>query len=120
MIEKIEGLPDSVIGLRATGTVSRADYQAMVGPALDEGLKRASKLRMLFQVGPDFEKFEAGAIAADAATGLRHPFSWERVALVTDVDWIGRSAGLFGFLMPGDFEVFTNADLEKAKAWVAA
>src|SRR5262245_32881329 len=119
MIERIEGLPENVIGLRASGSVSRSDYQTMVKPAIDAGLKQAPKLRMLFQVGPDFEKFEAGAIAADAGTGLRHPFSWERVALVTDVDWIARSANLFGFLMPGDFEVFSNADLDKAKEWVA-
>jgi len=120
MIERIEGLPDNVIGVRVNGELTRKDYESVIIPAIEEGLKRTPKLRMLVQFAPDFTGFEAGALVADAKVGLRHPFSWEKVALVTDVDWMRRATNLFGFLTPGEVKVFSNSELDQAKEWVAA
>lgn len=71
MLERIENMPDNVIGVRASAEVSRKDYESVITPAVEEGLKSAPKLRMLVQFGPDFTGFEAGALVADAKVGLR-------------------------------------------------
>jgi hypothetical protein len=115
MLERIENMPDNVIGVRASAEVSRKDSESVITPAVEEGLKSAPKLRMLVQFGPDFTGFEAGALVADAKVGLRHPISWEKVALVTDVDWMRRATNVFGFLMPGEVKVYSNAELDQAK-----
>ena len=56
---------------------------------------------------------------ADAKVGLEHPSAWERIALVTDIDWLRSATHIFGFVMPGEVRVFTNAELPEAKKWVA-
>jgi hypothetical protein len=33
---------------------------------------------------------------------MEHVRHWERIALVTNVDWIGAAMKVFSFLMPGD------------------
>jgi len=120
MLERIQDMPDNVIGIRASGEVTRKDYEEVVTKAVDEGLKHAEKLSMLVQFTPEFTGFEAGAIFADAKLGLHHPFSWKKVALVTDVDWMRRATNIFGFLMPGEVKVFGNSELDQAKDWLAA
>lgn len=41
-----------------------------------------------------------------------------KLALVTNVDWIRKSAKLFGSLMPTEVMVFDVEDLEDAKEWI--
>ena len=40
-------------------------------------------------------------------------------AIVTDVEWIGKSVRAFGFMAPGEVKVFPPAELGAAKVWVA-
>jgi hypothetical protein len=56
----------------------------------------------------------------DARVGLSEPLHWERVALVTDVEWMRHLSAAFGWMVPGRFKTFAVADLEDAKAWTAA
>lgn len=39
--------------------------------------------------------------------------------MVTDQEWIARSARLLAWMAPGEFKVFPVAELEEAKAWVS-
>ena len=59
-------------------------------------------MRMVFAVGPGFEKFELGALAQDTKAGvtlgLEHPHAWKRTALVTDVDWIAKALHMFAWM----------------------
>ena len=56
----------------------------------------------------------------DAKLGLHHHGKWQRAAIVTDADWIRHIAGLFGWMVPGKFEVFPLAERDAAISWVAA
>jgi hypothetical protein len=47
MIQVIEGLPDSVVGLEAVGKVESADYEAVAAPAVQHALERHAKIRVL-------------------------------------------------------------------------
>ena len=44
--------------------------------------------------------------------------AWERIAVVTDVDWIRTATKAFGFAMPGEVRVFSNAELGAARDWL--
>ena len=46
---------------------------------------------------------------------MEHVQRWERIALVTDVEWIGNAMKVFGFLMPGEMRLFSLADADQAR-----
>ena len=53
-------MPDGTIGVRAWGTLTKADYTDALLPPLLELLGRDQKVRLLFQLGPDFDELEPG------------------------------------------------------------
>ncbi len=110
------------IGFRATGRVTADEYRDVLLPAVEAAVE-AGEVRMLFAVGPGFERFEPGALVQDSKMGLtlgiRHWNTWKRTAVVTDVDWIEHSVRMFMWLTPGDVKLFGLDGLDEAKAWVA-
>jgi hypothetical protein len=122
VIERLEGMPDGTIGYRATGRLTREEYRDLLLPGL-KAAAEAGDVRMVFAVGPGFERIELGALALDTKTGVMlgvgHPKAWKRTALVTDVDWLADVMHLFGWLTPGEVKLYGLDGLEDAKAWVA-
>lgn len=119
MIELIPGLPDNVLGIEAKGEVTGEDYEQVVIPAVERQLEGDGKIRLLYVLGAEFDGFTAAAMWDDARVGMGHPFSWERIAAVTDDDAYSRLFKAIGFLMPAKVRVFALAELDDAKAWVA-
>ncbi|MGH9423821.1 MAG: STAS/SEC14 domain-containing protein [Thermoanaerobaculia bacterium] len=119
MVEKISGLPDNVLGFTAKGTVTAGDYESNVIPAVEALLSRESKARFLYHLGDEFAGFEAAALWDDAKIGLKNFSHWERIALVSDVEWIQWAGKIFGFAMPGHVRVFPNRELDAAKRWIS-
>jgi hypothetical protein len=118
MIEMMTDLPENVIGFTAQGRVTADDYEQRIVPAVEAALDKADRVRLLYHLGTDFDGFEAGALWEDAKVGLGHLAAWERIALVTDVDWIRMATKALGFAMPGEVRVFTNAELASAREWL--
>jgi len=118
MITAIPGLPENVLGFSAHGIVSGADYEDVLIPAIEEKLSRFKKVRFLYHLGEDFSGYDAAAMWDDAKIGLKHPLSWERAAVVTDVEWIRVAIRVFGFVIPGEFRIFHNNELSAARDWV--
>jgi hypothetical protein len=119
MIEQYTEFPENVLGLRISGHVSREDYKQVVIPAVDAALQRAQKVNIYVQVDNDFSGLELGALWDDLKVGLGHLRQWERIAVVTDIAWIANALNVFGFLKPGQVEVFPLADAGKARTWIA-
>lgn len=120
MIELLPNLPSEVIGFVASGKVTAKDYESVVFPAIESKVKEHGKVRILYQIGPRFSGFTAGAMWDDAKVGLGHLKAWEKIAVVTDVDWIRRAVGVFRFLMPCPIKMFSNSQLAEARDWIAA
>jgi len=119
MVEPIPGLPDNVVGFTAKGTVTASDYETIIVPAVEAHFSRHGKIRFLYHLAEDFEGFEAAAAWDDAKLGLRHITGWERMALVSDVDWVRAAVRLFGLAIPGHVRVFHNRALGDAIQWVS-
>lgn len=118
MLERMQGLPDNVLGIEAKGKVTGTDYESLLIPAVEEILERHDRIRSLYQLGEEFEGFDAKAVWDDAKVGLSHIRSWERVAVVTDIGWIRTTITAFGFVMPGEVRVFENRELAEARQWI--
>ncbi len=119
MIELIRDLPDDVLGIEARGEVTGEDYEQVLIPAVERHLERRSKIRLLYVLGSEFGGYSAAAIWDDAKIGMEHPFSWERIAVVTDDDGYRRLVRGFGFMVPGKVKVFDVAELDAARAWIS-
>jgi hypothetical protein len=112
-------MPPGVLGLRASGEVTGEDYEQVLAPAIEGALAGGGKVRLVYELGADYEGFEAGGVRQDLRMGASHFNSFERVALVTDVEWIRHAAGALGFLMPGEVKAFGLGERDAAAAWAA-
>lgn len=110
--------PDTV-GISATGLVSAADYETVFVPAVEEALSHREKVKILYQLESDFTGFAAGAMWDDMKLGMAHLAAWEKIAMVTDVEWIAHAMGLFSFAVPCPVRVFALKDQLAARAWLA-
>jgi len=118
MIESIPGLPGGVVGFEGVGEVTSDDYKGTLIPAVEAALESHGKIRLLYVLGERFEGISAGAAWEDSKLGLEHLRGWERLAVVTDVDWIGHAIKAVGWMIPADVRVFPTAGRGDAEAWV--
>lgn len=58
MIEVIEGLPEPVVHIGVTGKVTTEDCQQQVIPAVRGMLARHERIRVLDELGDDFDGIE--------------------------------------------------------------
>jgi hypothetical protein len=120
VIELIKGLPDGVVGLEAVGEVTSDDYSSVAIPAFEGALSRHRKISLMHILGERFTGYEAGGQWADAKILLLHPFSFKRIAVVTDLDHVRKQVKDAGRLVPGEMKLFSNAERAEAEAWVSA
>ena len=120
MIETVKGLPENVLGFAAKGRVTRKDYLEVVIPAIEKARTMHQKLRLYYELGPEFDAIDVGAEWEDLKLGVENYSLWERAAVVTDVGWIKHLVGAFRFLMPGQVRLFDNTHLADARKWIAA
>ena len=120
MIEQMANLPPGVLGFSAHGHVTAADYENIIVPDIEAAFALNRKIRMIYHLGEDFTGYDAGAMWDDAKLGLRHISGWERIAVVTDVSWVRVMSKMFGFAVPCEFKLFSNAELAEARQWASA
>ncbi len=119
MVKKIPDLPDNVLGFTAKGTVTTNDYESIIIPEVEALFSQHRKVRFLYHLGEDFSGFEAAAMWDDTKLGLKHLTAWERIAVVSDIEWIRVAIRLFGIAIPGHVRVFHNREITEAKRWVS-
>ena len=120
MLERLQGLPEGIDGVKAVGRVSKEDYERVFEPLIDGARREGRRIRLLYQFGPEFEGLSPGAAWEDAKLGLASLRMFEGCALVTDVAWIREAARLAAFLMPCPVRVFGNAGRDEAVDWLRA
>ena len=119
MIQMIPTQADTVLAFSAIGKVTGDDYEKTLIPAVEKALKKHDKLRLLYQLGPEFASYDAEAMWDDTKVGMEHITHWEKIAVVTDEKWVTRSVKAFGFMIPGEVKVYSNAEFGTAMSWVA-
>jgi SpoIIAA-like len=123
LIERVADLPTGTLGFRASGKITSEEYRQMIEPIYG-ALERGEKLNIYFELAGDFQGLDSGALWQDmkaaGSIGLKHRSSWERMALVTDKDWVRNGASAFGWLAPGELRLFEPSERDEARAWLAA
>ena len=120
MIQMIEGAPEGVLAFEAVGEVDAEDYNEVLKPAIEASLEGGDDLRIVYEIGPDFDRYSAGAAWEDMAMGFAHLAKWKRCAVVTDLDWVEHAAKAFGWMMGARLRVFDIDELKAALQWAAS
>ena len=118
MIATLEGFPAKVLAFVCKGHVTKRDYEKVLIPTVEEALKQEGKVRLYYQIDPSFSGMEPGAMWDDFKVGIEHILRWDRIAVVTDVDWIRYTLGAFGFMIPAIVKVFRVDEAAKAREWI--
>jgi hypothetical protein len=119
MIKHLEGFPNNVLAFICKGRVTKADYDAVLVPAVQIALRTPGKVRLYYEIDADFAGLELGAMWEDFKVGMEHLTRWERIAVVSDVSWIKHTVQLFSFLMPGTTRLYSRSEVEQAREWIA-
>lgn len=120
MLEQMKDLPDGVVGLRATGKISKEDYESIVIPIFETARRQGERIRFLYHFGPDFDGFTPLAAWQDMRLGMRYLRLFEKCAVVSDLQWIQTASRAIAVTMPCPVRVFDNDAIEDAMTWLQA
>lgn len=118
MLRRMTDMPVGTIGFEAVGEVEDDDWEETVEPVLRQEIAEGREVRLLYLIGTAARELEGDAIRADAGFRVRHALSYERVAVVSDEDWMRPALRALSFLLPGKARGFHVRDLGEAKAWL--
>ncbi len=120
MMKLLTKLPDYVVGISASGEIDAKDYKTVLIPAVDSALGKHKQIRMLYQLTPDFKGFTTGAMWDDSKLGFTHLKAWEKIAVVTDAQWVANLVKMFAFALPCQVRIFSNSEIFEAENWIVA
>jgi hypothetical protein len=119
MIQLIPNTPNNIAAFRATGEVTKENYQNVVLPEIERLLKQINHINFLLVLDTELENFTTGAWVQDALLGLKNLAKWNRAAIVTDSDTIISFTNGFSYIVPGEFKGFKKSEYDEAITWVS-
>ena len=119
MLRRMSDMPTDTIGFEAVGEVEDDDWEEAVEPVLRREIADGRHVRLLYLLGPAARDVDSDAVGADAGFRARHATSFERVAVVSDEDWMRPALRALSVLLPGKAKGFHVRELDAAKTWLA-
>jgi hypothetical protein len=113
------GLPRTSSPSGRSGRWRRPTTSTCSPPAIEAAIAEHGKIRLVFELGPKFDGYSAGAAWEDLKLWAPHLSKWERCAVVTDHRLIADAIRAFALLMPGEVKVFAVSGLDEALGWAA-
>ncbi|MFY9642354.1 MAG: STAS/SEC14 domain-containing protein [Rhodomicrobium sp.] len=118
MFKLIEGLPQDVLGIEATGKVTHADYATILIPAA-EAMMAKGPVKMFYVAGEGFEGYELEALWDDGAFGVKHWHDFSHIAVAADQLWLRAAITMFKPFFPGEVRLFKLSELPEATRWIS-
>lgn len=119
MIETIDDLPAGAVGFTAHGMITQKDYEDTIMPEVAAVIAMGQGLRLLYHFPADFEGFDNGALWEDAILGFRHALEWNRIAVVSDIEWVGFAVRAMHWMLPGKVRLYPESGMAEARAWLS-
>lgn len=122
MVQMIEILDDSdgnVLGVRATGKLTRGDYREVLAPRIRSLLESHRIVRVLFLIDEGFQGWTMAAAGANTVLDITHRHDFDKVAMVGAPRWEQWCAKApAAVLMKGQHRTFGRGDLDRAWMWL--
>ena len=62
MLTRVSDVPEGIDALAAVGTLTKEDFEKSIEPILDHGRRSGRRIRLLVEIGPDYDGYTAGAL----------------------------------------------------------
>jgi hypothetical protein len=108
-----------VVAFRATGEVSKADYDNVIIPAIDALVKKQDSINFMLVLDTALSNFTIAAILKDIGIGLKHFTKWHKMAIISESTAINTFTDLFSYVAPGKAKGFTHDEIVDATEWVS-
>lgn len=118
MIEIMKESERNIVGIRATGTLTTADYDQVLVPKLEELSRRFDALRALFYMDPGFKGWDLPTAWANTKLDFRFRGNLDKVAIVGAPAWEEWCVRVASLVMKGELQTFRAEQLEDAWEWV--
>lgn len=118
MLTQIQTSRSGLLAFEASGKITDEDYKSVLIPTLEAYLKKEKQGHLLLRFGPDFEGYTAHAVLDDGLLATKHLHDFERIAIVSEHDWLNKGIRLFGPLLPAHVKIFALDEMDQAKTWV--
>jgi hypothetical protein len=115
-----EEFPGNVVAFSARGAVTGKDYEEVLLPAIKNRLRQYEKVSLLYVLGFEFQAFDVGVEWGETFLKTGYLADVERVAVVSDLEWIERGVKLMSIFVPCPVRLYGEEMFEEAKAWVCA
>ncbi len=119
MVELLKNIPPQVVAFRASGEVTKDDYDNVIFPEVSKHVDQSFDLNYVFIIETELKNFTAAAWMSDAWLGLKNIAKWHKVAIVSDDDKICKFTDGASHFLPGEFKGFTKNEEDAAIAWAA-
>lgn len=119
MITIINEAPANVAAFRATGEVTKADYDNTVIPTIDALVKKQDSINFMLVLDTALSNFSIMALLKDLGVGLKHFTKWHKMAIVSESGAINTFTDMFSYISPGEAKGYTHAQLDEATRWVS-
>jgi len=113
-------MPVGTVGFEAIGKVGDDAFEHAVEPVLLGEIAAGRKIRLLYLLRPELPEYEGDTLGQEMTFAARHPASYERVAVVSDEDWLRPAFRVLSVLVPGQLRAFPVAQLAAAREWLAS
>ena len=118
MIQQITDLPENMVGFRASGEVTKDDFDIVL-KKVEEIVEKTGKLNYLLYLETSPANFTIGAWMKDGLLGVQNITKWNRAAIVSDSEIVKKFTDVFSDIMPGEFRGFEMDDLQHAIDWTS-
>lgn len=119
MIGILPGIPPNVAGFKASGEITREDYENIVIPEIRRHIETFGHLNFVFYVDTSLKNFSAGAWLRDIWMVIKEFARWNKVAIISDVERIRRFTDTVSHLFPGEYRGFATEHLDEAIKWAS-
>ena len=123
MLKRNQDVPDGITAFTAIGTITGDDYRQTIEPILDDARRSGHRIRLLLDIGPEYDGYTAGAAWEKTATAFTSPSLlrlFDGYAVVTSLRWLHELSRLTAFLLPFPLRVFDIDERQDAIAWLSS
>jgi hypothetical protein len=119
MVQLLTDLPPHVAAYKASGAISKEEYEQVVMARVDEVALKYGRINFLVLLETGMENYSIGAFIDYIKVSFEHFTKWNRMAIITDQQWVRRAYDVLSHVVHGEIRTYELKDFSAAKEWVS-
>lgn len=119
MVELLNNFPPHVAAYKASGAISKEEYEQIVMARIDEVAAQHGKINFLVLLETDVDNYSLGAFIDYLKISFKHFTRWNRMAIVTDQKWVRTLYEGLSAVVHGEIKSYELSQFEAARQWVS-